>query len=110
MTTQYRKTTALLLCALFTALVAVGAFIRIPVPLVPFTLQFWFTTMAGLLLGASLGSAQCVGLCAAGLGRGAGIHPRRGTGLCIPAHLRLSVGVYRRHLADRQNRLGKAGA
>jgi len=56
MTGQYRKTTALLLCALFTALVAVGAFIRIPVPLVPFTLQFWFTTMAGLLLGPRLGA------------------------------------------------------
>ena len=53
---HYRKTTSLLLCALFTALVAVGAFIRIPVPLVPFSLQFWFTTMAGLLLGPRLGA------------------------------------------------------
>lgn len=56
MTTHSGKTTAMLLCALFTALVAVGAFIRIPVPLVPFTLQFWFTTMAGLLLGPRLGA------------------------------------------------------
>ena len=40
----------LILCALFTALSAIGAFIRIPVPLVPFTLQITFTTLAGLLL------------------------------------------------------------
>ena len=36
--------------ALFTALSAIGAFIRIPVPLVPFTLQITFSTLAGLLL------------------------------------------------------------
>ena len=45
---NYQNTTSLLLCALFTALVAIGAFIRIPTPLVPVTLQFWFTAMAGL--------------------------------------------------------------
>lgn len=49
------------LCALFTVLIAVGAFIKIPVPVVPFTLQFLFTMMAGLLLGGRLG-ALSVGL------------------------------------------------
>lgn len=44
------------LCALFTALIAVGAFIRIPIPVVPFTLQFLFTTLAGILLGPKLGA------------------------------------------------------
>ena len=44
----------LILCALFTALIAIGAFIRIPIPQIPFTLQFLFTTLAGLLLGARL--------------------------------------------------------
>ena len=44
------------MCSLFTALTAVGAFIRIPVPVVPFTLQFLFTMLAGLLLGGKLGA------------------------------------------------------
>jgi len=45
-----------ILCAIFTALIAIGAFIRIPVPVVPFTLQFLFTTLAGVLLGSRLGA------------------------------------------------------
>ncbi len=49
------------LCALFTVLTAVGAFLKIPVPVVPFTLQFLFTMMAGLLLGGRLGACS-VGL------------------------------------------------
>ncbi len=44
------------LCAMFAALTAVGAFIKIPVPVCPFTLQTLFTTMAGLLLGAKKGA------------------------------------------------------
>lgn len=44
------------LCALFTALTAAGAFIKIPVPVVPFTLQFLFAILAGLLLGGRLGA------------------------------------------------------
>lgn len=43
-------------CSLFTALTAVGAFIKIPIPVVPFTLQFLFTMLAGLLLGGKLGA------------------------------------------------------
>lgn len=52
------KTQKLILCALFTALIAGGAFIRIPIPIVPFTLQFLFTTLAGILLGGKLGCAS----------------------------------------------------
>lgn len=44
------------LCAIFTVLTAVGAFIKIPVPVVPFTLQVFFTMLAGLLLGSRLGA------------------------------------------------------
>lgn len=46
----------LILCALFVALVAVGAIIRIPVGTDVFTLQFMFTLLAGLLLGPRLGA------------------------------------------------------
>lgn len=45
------------LCGLFVALIAAGAFIKIPVPVVPFTLQFLFTMLAGLLLGGKRGFA-----------------------------------------------------
>lgn len=55
--TKYRiSTRSLVLCALFSALTAVGAFIQIPIPAVPFTLQFLFTTLAGMLLGSRLGA------------------------------------------------------
>ncbi|WP_053956843.1 biotin transporter BioY [Inediibacterium massiliense] len=50
------KTNELILCALFSALISIGAFIKIPVPMVPFTLQFLFTNLSGLLLGKKLGS------------------------------------------------------
>lgn len=50
------KTRDLILCGVFASLIAIGAFIRIPVPFVPFTLQFLFTNLAGLILGKRLGS------------------------------------------------------
>lgn len=46
----------IILCAMFVALVAAGAFIRIPVGTDVYTLQFLFTLLAGLLLGARLGA------------------------------------------------------
>ncbi len=54
-------TREMVLCGVFTTLIAVGAFIKVPVPVVPFTLQFLFTMLAGLLLGARLG-AMSVGV------------------------------------------------
>lgn len=53
---QLIQTKDLILCALFTTLTAVGAFIKIPIPVCPFTLQFLFTMMAGLLLGSKRGA------------------------------------------------------
>lgn len=50
------KTKQLVLTSIFLALIIVGAFIKIPIPLVPFTLQFLFTSLAGLLLGPKIGS------------------------------------------------------
>ena len=57
----------LILCAIFSALIAVGAFIRIPIPIVPFTLQFLFTMLAGLLLGGKLGFTSVTVYIAMGL-------------------------------------------
>lgn len=53
---QNNKTKDLVMGSLFAALITVGAFIKIPVPVVPFTLQLLFTMMAGLLLGGKLGA------------------------------------------------------
>ena len=65
------KTKELTTCALFAALIAVGAFIKIDIPLpmytMHFTLQWFFVLMAGFLLGAKLASLSvivylCIGL------------------------------------------------
>ena len=61
------NTRNLTLCGLFSALIAIGAFIKIPVPVVPFTLQFLFTTLAGLLLGPRLGMISVGSYIAIGL-------------------------------------------
>lgn len=52
---QRFTTRDLVLCALFAALSAAGAFIRIPLPGVAFTLQTLFVLLAGMLLGRRLG-------------------------------------------------------
>ena len=51
------KTKSMIYCGLFTALIAAGAFIKIPVPVVPFTLQYLFTMLAGLFLGSRRGNS-----------------------------------------------------
>ena len=61
------KTKNLINCSLFTALIAVGAFIKIPIPVVPFTLQFLFTALAGLLLGSRKGTISVVAYMLLGL-------------------------------------------
>lgn len=45
----------MILISIFAALTAVGAFIKIPTPLVPFTLQFLFCAYSGIFLGAKNG-------------------------------------------------------
>lgn len=44
------------LCGIFTALIIVGAYITIPIPFLPITLQTLFTALAGMLLGRRWGS------------------------------------------------------
>ncbi|MEG2540629.1 MAG: ECF transporter S component [Clostridia bacterium] len=53
------NTKKLALSGIFIALIIVGAYIKIPTPLVPVTLQFAFCLLAGLLLGGGNGAA-CV--------------------------------------------------
>lgn len=55
---RHGKTRLLTLSALFTALTAVGAFFKIPFPLAAISLQFFFTAMAGVLLGARWGAVS----------------------------------------------------
>ncbi len=50
------KARTLVLVALFAALTVAGAFLRFPTPLVPFTLQIFFTLLAGALLGPRMGA------------------------------------------------------
>ena len=45
---------------MFTALITVGAFIKIPIMTVPFTMQFLFTNLAGILLGVKYGTLSLV--------------------------------------------------
>ncbi|MBO4898288.1 MAG: biotin transporter BioY [Clostridia bacterium] len=46
--------------ALLTALIAIGAFIKIPMPLIPFTLQTFFVMLAGITLGAEYGALSVI--------------------------------------------------
>ena len=93
------KTRELILCAFFASLIAVGAFIRIPVPIVPFTLQFLFVNLAGLLLGRRLGAVSVlvyilIGLLglpvfSSGGGLGYVFHPTFGylIGFCVGSYV-----------------------
>ena len=51
----------LTLCALFAALIAIGAHIKIPTPLLPLTFQTLFVVLSGLVLGRKYGALSvCV--------------------------------------------------
>lgn len=49
------KTRDMILISMFAALTSIGAFIKIPTPIVPFTLQFLFCAYSGIFLGARYG-------------------------------------------------------
>lgn len=55
MSKKFLNTKTMILCSLFTALIAIGAFIRIPFPVTVFSFQFTFVLLAGVLLGAKRG-------------------------------------------------------
>lgn len=64
------RTKQLVLTALFAALTAIGAFLKIQIPVegIPaITLQFFFTAMAGVLLGAKYGAISRRSMCCSAL-------------------------------------------
>lgn len=61
------STRDLILTSLFTALMIAGAFIRIPFPLLPVTLQAFFCALAGLVIGPRLGAMSMIVYAALGL-------------------------------------------
>ena len=50
------RTKQLVMCGLFAALIGIGAFIQIPIPIVPLTMQDLFVMLAGILLGPKFGA------------------------------------------------------
>ncbi len=64
---QNKKTVHMILGALFAALIAAGAFIKIPIPYVPLTLQTVFVLLSGMLLGKKSGALACLVYLAVGL-------------------------------------------
>ena len=52
------STRDIVLIPMFTALIAIGAFIKIPVPPCPLTLQWFFVMCAGILLGSKKGAVS----------------------------------------------------
>lgn len=57
---KFMKTRDLTIIPLFTALIIVGAYLKIPTPICPITLQILFTTLAGVLLGGKKGAAAVI--------------------------------------------------
>lgn len=50
------KTKDMIMISFFAALITVGAYIKIPISVCPFTLQFLCTTLAGIVLGGTKGA------------------------------------------------------
>lgn len=62
-----KNTRNLILVAMFAALTSIGAFIKVPIPYVPFTLQYLFCAVAGIILGSRLGALSQIVYVAIGL-------------------------------------------
>ena len=85
------KTKGLILISLFAALTAIGAFIKIPIPYVPITLQLLFCVYSGILLGQD-GAVFSLLYLAVGL-IGIPIFTNRRAFICFAAHLWIPGGV-----------------
>ncbi len=58
MTKAKNRTVMICMCALFSALIAAGAFIKIPIPYISVTLQVFFIVLAAMLLGGKYSAAS----------------------------------------------------
>ena len=92
------KTKGVIYCGLFTALIAVGAFIKIPIPVVPFTLQYLFTMLAGLLLGSRLGTVSVLSYMLLGLAVFQFFRGAADCGMCLNLVLDISSDLQWVHL------------
>lgn len=54
------KLRKMIMCSFFVVLIIIGAYIKIPVPVVPFTLQLLFTMMSGQILGPKWGAISVI--------------------------------------------------
>lgn len=61
------KCQKLIYSAIFTALIVCGAYIKIPIPFIPITLQTAFVVLSGLLLGAKYSAASTLAYMLLGL-------------------------------------------
>lgn len=64
---KHINTYSIVLCALFAGLIAIGAFLRIPVYPVPATFQMTFVLLAGMMLGSRRGAISAFVYMAVGL-------------------------------------------
>ena len=102
--TKRLSTKSMVLCAMFTALVAVGAFIQIPVPYMDyFTLQFFFVLLAGLILGGNKGAISVGCYCIAWADWNSDFCRRWRNWIHIPTEFWLSGRIYCERVCDRKN-------
>ena len=103
------RTRKAVLVALFAVLTAVGAFVRVPLPGVPFTLQVPAVLLAGVALGPWLGAASQLAYLAVGL-LGLPVFASGG-GPGLPAHADVRLPRrFRRRRAGRRPRRRRPGA
>ena len=79
------RTKRVALCALFTALLVVSGFVRIPTPVIAITLQVQVALLAGVLLGGEWGALSALVYTALGL-----------IGLPVFAYGEIPLGMMRR--------------
>ena len=89
------STRELTMTALFVTLITAGAFIRVPLPNCPFTLQILFTTLAGIIIRQPPRFAISVGIyIILGLIRCTCVYIWRRARLCIATYIRLFDWIY----------------